>query len=307
MLFPYGEYSVLSDCEDVPIPLKTIVQTPQNSCFPALLPATIGPYRLEKEIGRGGYGVVFTAWDKHLQRLVALKWMLPNIAGDKRNRARFLREARSLAAIQSKYVVPIYRVGEDMGSPYFVMPLLQGYDLDQLLKRVKKLPTRLAIQLARQLLKGLVTAHAIGLIHRDIKPSNIFLERDHENRYCVKLLDFGLARLAANRFSSMSNTMGTLLWMSPEQHMNAKLTDRSDIFSVGLVLFLLLTGKHAFSGECMLDLAWTVVKNDHPKLKTIPAGVSDLLDSMLAKNPESRPSALEAAATLKKLIADITN
>src|SRR5262249_27405902 len=141
-------------------------------------------------LGRGGMGVVYLAEDTHLQRRVALKVMRPALAASAAAGARFLREARAVAALQLDHIVPIYHVGEDSGTPYLALPLLKGETLEQRLQRGSRLPLEEVLRLGREIVDGLAAAHTAGVVHRDVKPANLWLEGPNAR---VKILDFGLA------------------------------------------------------------------------------------------------------------------
>src|SRR5207248_6897379 len=154
----------------------------------------LGQYRILKQLGQGGMGVVFQAEDRQLRRLVALKVMRPDLAAQDQARARFLREARAAAALKHDHIVTIYQVGDDRGVPFLAMEFLAGKSLEEWLRPDRRASIPEAITIAKQIARGLAAAHATGLIHRDIKPANLWLEAP---RGRVKILDFGLARLTA--------------------------------------------------------------------------------------------------------------
>ncbi len=286
---------------------QIITASESNSSVTMVYPDRIGPFRLEAEIGRGGMGIVYRAWDQDLHRWVAIKQMLPHLAADPVSRQRFLREARGMATIeQHPHLIPVYMVGDEGDSPYLVMPYLQGQSLDRRLPPGRRLAVRPAVKIARQSLAGLAAAHSAGLIHRDVKPSNLFLECQSCGRVRrVRVVDLGLARPATDLLSSQSNAMGTPLFMSPEQHQNQPLDDRTDVFSAGLVLFQMLTGRHPFDVSSILTLSYSVVHEPHPAALSlnprVPRLVSQLLDDMLAKIPTARPTAAAAAAALRTM------
>ena len=193
-------------------------------------------------------GAVFAAEDPLLERPIALKVMLPHAATAADSRQRFLDEARAAAALQHDHVVAIYQVGEDRGVPFFAMPLLKGETLESRLKRDRLLPAAEAVRIGREIARGLAAAHEGGLIHRDIKPANIWLEQPAAR---VKILDFGLARPTrrSDNLTQSGTILGTPAYMSPEQAHGQPVDPRSDLFSLGSVLYHLCTGKPPFSGE----------------------------------------------------------
>jgi serine/threonine protein kinase len=198
----------------------------------------VGRYRILRELGRGGMGVVYEAEDTKLLRRVALKVMRPEAAVNRQGRERFLREARAAAALTHDHIVPIHDVGEENGAPFLVMPLLQGETLQARLKRTRwALRVAEALRIAREIAEGLEAAHAARTIHRDVKPANVWLE---EGTGRVKLLDFGLARPAEadGQMTGAGAVLGTPAYMSPEQASGGRHVDaRTDLFSLGTVLY----------------------------------------------------------------------
>ncbi|HVK13781.1 MAG TPA: protein kinase [Gemmataceae bacterium] len=268
----------------------------------------LGPYRVLARIGVGGMGLVFRAEDPQLRRLVALKVMLPQFTADHRARARFLREARAAAAVEHDHIVPIFQVGEDRGVPYLAMPLLKGESLAALLKATGPLPLFHAVRIAREVAEGLAAAHARGLIHRDVKPSNIWLEGDLRR---VRILDFGLARLAAPENTDSSrlldqDVVGTPAYMSPEQGGNEPLDGRSDLFSLGVVLYQMVSGRLPFkTGTAVVTLTSIATDAPLPPIELnpiLPAELNALILKLLAKKPGDRPA---TAADVARRLADL--
>jgi serine/threonine protein kinase len=281
----------------------------------------LGPYRVLEVLGAGGMGLVYRAEDVRLQRLVALKVMRPELAARPGARDRFLREARAMAALEHERIVPIYQADEvAVGSatvPYLAMPLLRGESLAARLRHREPVPLADGLRIGRQVAEGLAAAHAAGLIHRDVKPANIWLElrpRDRETgspSACLdiqaKLLDFGLAR-AADGESGLSATgqlLGTPAYMAPEQAEGRPVDARADLFSLGCVLYELVTGQVPFAGpSTMAILRQLAVHQPLPASQLnprVPAALSDLIDRLLAKDPAGRPS---SARTLADRLAE---
>jgi serine/threonine protein kinase len=268
-------------------------------------------YRVLKVLGEGGMGVVFLAEDTLLGRTVALKTMRPAIAADPRNRQRFLREARAAAKVENDHIVPIYAVGEDHGVPWLAMPFLKGQSLDSLLKRVKVLKPAQAAQLGEQVAKGLVAAHAAGLVHRDVKPANIWVEPEGGGR--ARLLDFGLAcdqnpssDSGQDPLTSTGAVIGTPAFMALEQARGEPIDARADLFSLGCVLYRAVTGRLPFEGQgkvgTLLALATETPPTPHEVNSEVPRPLSALISSLLAKDRSARPSsALAVAAALHVL------
>ncbi len=209
----------------------------------------IGPYQVVGKLGEGGMGVVLKAFDPGLNRFVAIKFLSSLLAQSAVSRLRFQREARAAAAVKHPHVVTIHAVGEHEGLPYFVMEYISGITLADRLRRDGILDVAAILRIGSQAAAGLAAAHSQGLIHRDIKPENILLENGVER---VMLTDFGLARVADERPLTESGMLcGTLRFMSPEQASGVPIDHRSDLFSLGSVLYELSTGVPAFSGSAV--------------------------------------------------------
>jgi serine/threonine protein kinase/Leucine-rich repeat (LRR) protein len=275
----------------------------------------LGPYRVLKVLGHGGMGMVFLAEDPRLKRTVALKVMLPEVAKKETARERFLREARATAAIEHDHIITIYQVDEDRGVPYLAMPLLKGMSLEQYLKRAKetKKPLTLGqiLKLAREIAKGLAAAHERGLIHRDIKPANIWLDATAGGR--VKILDFGLARPTETDSTITQSGMivGTPAYMAPEQAAGQKIDGRADLFSLGVVLYRLCSGRVPWHGETAMATLMAVATEEETPLgqlnPDLPPALTELVAKLLAKKPEGRlksaKAVVEAIVAIEKQLA----
>ena len=273
----------------------------QPSALPAL-GQEFGGYRIVAVLGQGGMGRVYRAFEAELRRDVALKVMMPEAAAKPQARQRFLREARAMAAVQNDYVVPIYAVGEVNGVPFLAMPLLAGESLAARLNRDSLLPPDELRRLGREAAEGLSAAHAKGLIHRDVKPDNIWLEAGTQR---VKLLDFGLARAldAADGLTQERTLLGTPAFMSPEQANGEPLDARTDLFSLGSVLYECATGKRAFAGKTLTATLVAVAEHQPPTAHGVNPSVavelSDLIGWMMQKKAKDRPkSALEVVSAI---------
>jgi serine/threonine protein kinase len=279
----------------------------------------LGGYRVLAELGQGGMGIVFRVEDLQLRRQVALKVMQPILAHGGKARERFLREARAVAKLENDHIVAIHQVGEAGGMPFLVMPLLTGESLEARLRRDKQLPVADVIRLGRQMAEGLAAAHAAGIIHRDIKPPNVWLyqrpaaDGGPAPAATVKLLDFGLARSTAGEsvLSSTGGTVGTPGYMSPEQVEDQPTDHRSDLFSLGAVLYRAATGQPAFRATTMTGLLWAVLRDTPPAPARVrlgvPAALSELIVQLLAKQADKRPaSATEVVRRLRVLEGDFT-
>lgn len=253
-------------------------------------------------IGRGGMGLVLEAFDSRLQRNVALKVLDPELAGDNTARQRFCREARAAASITHENVVAVHQVEHSgvEGLPYLVMQLIAGETLEQRLAGNKKLPIREVVRIGMQAAHGLEAAYAQGLIHRDIKPGNILLESPQDR---VKLTDFGLARAIEDvKLTHTGFVSGTPLYMAPEQAMGEDPDHRSDLFSLGSVLYEMCAGQPPFTGNSALAILKQIADKKHRPLQELNPDVPDWLartiDQLLAKRPEDR---IQSATHLAEL------
>lgn len=252
----------------------------------------LGGFEIKRVVGRGGMGVVLQGYDPHLQRDVAVKVLDPKLADNDVARMRFCREARAAAAVTHDNLVAVHQVDEDSdsGLPYLVMQLVVGESLEQRIKRAGKLAPEEVAKLGQQAAAGLAAAHAGGLIHRDIKPGNILIEQVVDR---VKLTDFGLARGVEDvRLTRTGFVAGTPLYMAPEQAHGEKVDHRSDLFSLGSVLYEAATGKHPFDGKTPLAVLRRVADETQPSLIELdpkfPVWLSDVIDRLLAKDPNQR-------------------
>jgi serine/threonine protein kinase len=269
----------------------------------------LGSYRVLAILGAGGMGVVFRAEDPGLQRLVALKAMLPAVASSGTSKQRFLREARAAAAITDDNIVQIYQVGEDRGVPFLAMQLLEGEPLDRRLKREAMLPVAEVLRIGREVALGLAAAHKRGLIHRDVKPANLWLEGPTRR---VKILDFGLARAAGEQTQLTQSGMilGTPAYMAPEQAKSTTVDHRCDLFSLGCVLYRMCTGELPFKGHDTLSIISALaLDTPTPPLDLnpeVPTALSDLVMQLLAKKPDERPdSSLAVVQALQDIESQI--
>jgi WD40 repeat protein/tRNA A-37 threonylcarbamoyl transferase component Bud32 len=259
-------------------------------------------------------GAVYAAYDTLLHREIALKVMRPELTASPTARERFLREARAAAGVESDYIVPIHQVGEDNGVLFIAMPLLKGETLDDRLKRDGKLSVPTAFKVAREVAEALRAAHDAGLVHRDIKPANLWLEggaadRTHGFRR-VRVLDFGLARPVGDAHLTGNAIVGTPAYMSPEQASGQELDSRTDLFSLGSVLYECLTGQLPFRGANALAvlsaLATTVPPPVDEANPEVPTALGELVSRLLSKDVAARPeSAAAVVANVEDLLADL--
>ena len=254
----------------------------------------LGEYRVLKLLGKGGMGMVFKAEDPQLERAIALKIMLPQIAENETARDRFLREARAAAKLEHDHVIAIYQVGQDRGIPFIAMPFLKGMSLEDWLRRKRPLTMGQILRIGREIARGLQAAHERGLIHRDIKPANLWLDAASDGR--IKILDFGLARPEKEDtgLTRSGQIVGTPTYMSPEQAEGKKIDGRSDLFSLGVVLYRLCTGVLPFRGPNIMAVLMALATQDPPAAATlhpeVPAAFSELIARLMRKKPEDRPA-----------------
>ena len=266
---------------------------------PSIPPGTVlaGKYALGAKLGAGGMGMVFEATDEH-GRAVAVKTLLVGpgaSAAAAETRARFDREIEATARLHHKNVLTLLDHGVDAtGAPYLVMPRMRGEDLGQLLSRVKQLEPSVAVPLVLQACRGVAAGHAAGIIHRDIKPSNLFLEEE-DGLVIVKVSDFGLAKVQDAGIDSLTNSgalMGTPHYMSPEQAQDAKRVDaRTDVYSLGMVLYHALTGSPAFtsSGAFMGFLVGqTAVAPIQQKAPWVTAEIARVVHAAVLRSADAR-------------------
>ncbi len=271
--------------------------------YPWLLPPAapdeigrLGNYRVLRLLGEGGMGLVFLAEDIALSRPVALKVLKPELGGAEGSK-RFLREARTMAAIKHEHLVTVFQAGQDSGVAYFAMELLQGQSLEGRLRHGPRAGVDEILRLGRETAAGLAFLHREGLVHRDIKPANLWLEAPHGR---VKILDLGLARLTRDdaALTQPGMLVGTPAYMSPEQARGEPLDARTDLFSLGCVLYVLCTGARPFAGETTMAVLTALAADDprpaHELNPGIPLGLSDLVGQLLAKRPQDRPPSADA-------------
>ncbi len=255
-----------------------------------------GKYRVDRVLGRGGMGMVVAATHLTLGQPVALKFLHGDHLRDPEIVERFVREARAAAALRSEHVCRVSDVGVlDDGTPYIVMELLVGRDLASLLAAGGPLPVPTACDYLLQACLGLAEAHARSIVHRDLKPANLFLTRRPDGAPLIKVLDFGIAKAPGGALSSLTNpssVLGSPGYMSPEQLRSSRDVDaRSDLWSLGVILFELVTGAPPFTGQSIAELAIRVTLDPTPPLagpRPRPAGFDDVVHRCLAKEPAGR-------------------
>jgi serine/threonine protein kinase len=250
-----------------------------------------GRYRLERPLGHGGMASVYLARDSELGRPVAVKLLAENAAGDDGLRERFVREARLAARLSHPNVVSVFDAGEDEGRPYIVMEHVEGETLSEVIGRRGRLPHEEARALALQAAHGMAHAHAAGLVHRDIKPQNLLLRKDGT----LKIADFGIARAAEGTALTQAGTvLGTAAYLAPEQAVGEEVTPASDVYSLGAVLYELLTGRPPLQVESLDDLAKRkAIPPVREVAPDVPRDLEDVVMRCLARIPDYRPRQLE--------------
>lgn len=245
-----------------------------------------GRYLLEERIASGGMGTVFKALDQRLGRTVAFKVLKPELAHDDRSVERFRREARAVAALAHPNIANVYDYGEDRGSHFIVMELAPGKDLARVLEAEAPLSPERTARIAAQIAAALGHAHSAGVVHRDVKPANVIVSDDHT----VKVTDFGIARAAGDSNLTATGTLlGTATYLSPEQAQGVPLDARSDIYSLGIVMYEMLTGEVPFPGESAINVAMRHLSEDVPAPSETAEGVPAWLDAVVVKATRRDP------------------
>jgi non-specific serine/threonine protein kinase len=254
-----------------------------------MLGETISHYRIIEKLGEGGMGVVYRAVDTKLDREVAIKFLPPHLSTDTEATRRFIHEAKAASAIDHSHIGTIHEIDEtDNGVTFIVMALYDGETLRERMDR-GEISVEKALDITSQIASGLAKAHQKDIVHRDIKPSNIIITSDGE----VKIIDFGLAKLAGmTRLTREASTLGTAAYMSPEQAKGEEVDHRSDIFSLGVILYEMLTGESPFKGEHEAAILYGIVHEKHlplpDEIVQADPGIKQVVDKALAKNPTER-------------------
>ncbi|MCA0374083.1 MAG: serine/threonine protein kinase [Gemmatimonadetes bacterium] len=253
---------------------------PDDPTTALLLRAVAGEFRLVREIGRGGMGVVYHAIDERLERAVAIKTLPPHLAADAAVRQRFLREARTAGALSHPNIVHIHSAAERDGAVYFVMALIEGESLAERLAREGRMAVADLLPIVRQLASALDYAHGLGVVHRDVKAENVLL--DAHGRALVT--DFGIARVTeAQPLTATGTVLGTVHYMSPEQVAGEPLDGRSDLYAMGVLMFLALTGRFPFERTTASAVLVAHVNATPPRVRDYAPEVSSHLDDLVAK------------------------
>lgn len=279
-----------------------ILPTPR---LPASAPATIGRYRIDSLLGEGAMAHVYLAHDSRIDRRLAIKVLKPALHDEGDVVRRFLAESRAAGMLSHPNIVTIHDIGEADGTPYIAMEFLDGEPLDLMLERQGRLTAERALALGAQIASALALAHQHNVVHRDVKPSNIII---CDKGSTAKLVDFGIARVddiddeaageAAVRRTQFGQVMGTPRYMSPEQAMGLPLDARSDLFSLGSILYEMVTGKPAFPGTSIATLAIQIAQQRHDPValhvRDCPTGLAFIIDKLLTKKPGERFASADA-------------
>ena len=265
-----------------------------------------GRYRLIELLGQGGMATVYRARDSQLERDVAVKLLRPEYGRDPDFFARFRQEAQSAASLNHPSVVAVYDYGTDEAGPYIVMELVDGEDLASIIRRSGPLPPRQAARLAAEIGRAIAAAHDNGLIHRDIKPGNVLVTREGR----AKVTDFGIARaLAEAQFTLPGTTIGSVHYFSPEQARGEPAGPESDIYSLGIVLYELITGRRPWEGDSAASIATARLTGPVPSPSAVRSGIPPVLEAIdrkaLAQRPEDRfANAMAMVEALERFIAE---
>ena len=263
-----------------------------------------GRYELEELVGSGGMSSVYRAYDRQLERRVALKILHERLGADDEHVSRFRHEARAVARLSHPNVVTVIDRGSDGGRQFIVFEYVDGENLRQLLDRTGRLPVRRALEIAIAVADALAYAHERGVVHRDVKPQNVLIGRDGE----LKVTDFGIARsLDAESGLTLTGTvLGTSSYLSPEQASGKRVTESADVYSLGVVLYELLAGEVPFPGGNQVVVALKHVNEEAPPLRNVPPRVAAAVARALEKEPERRfPSMADFADELRACLAGL--
>ncbi|MEW5875551.1 MAG: protein kinase [Candidatus Zixiibacteriota bacterium] len=260
---------------------------------------TIGRYRILEKVGEGGMGVVYKAEDTTLKRAVALKFLPVHALDDEEQQARLVREAQAAAALDHININTVYEIAESDGMTYMAMAYVEGESLKQRMKRAP-IPVPEALGIIIQVAAGLTRAHAQGVVHRDVKPANVLVTPDG----IVKIVDFGLAKLAgATGLTKTDSTIGTAAYMSPEQARSEVVDHRTDIWSVGVILYEMITGRLPFTGEHEAVVIYSILSEDYKPLGEVRTDVPEGIDRIIAKSL-AKP-VLERYATMGEMLQEL--
>ena len=260
---------------------------------PGAMPEKIGRYEIVRELGRGAMGIVYEGLDPVLGRRVAIKTARRDVMEASgmadEMMERFLREARAAGNLNHPNIITIHDAGEEAGLAYMAMEYLEGGDLSDVLRKKRRLSVEEVVDIGVALCEALAEAHRAGIVHRDIKPANILTPPKSEGGFGIKLADFGIAHMADSQLTQEGQLIGTPHYMSPEQFAGQHIDGRSDLFSVGAILYEMLTGEKPFGGEALSTVMHQVMKSDPIPPKDLNLYVSDALNQVILKAMAKRP------------------
>ncbi|HEX2310354.1 MAG TPA: serine/threonine-protein kinase, partial [Vicinamibacterales bacterium] len=250
--------------------------------------STIGRYQIVERLGQGGMGVVYRAYDPQIERTVAIKVISAQLVDQPEHRERFFREARAAGRLTHRNIITIFDLGEDQGQPYIAMEYVEGQPLDVRLRTGEPLTLSQKLAIITEISDALAFAHGAGIVHRDMKPGNVMLTRSGG----VRILDFGLARLVTSELTRSNMVVGTMNYMAPEQIRAEPVDHRSDIFSAGVLLYELLSGRKAFEADSFAATMYRVLQERPTPLTTIapevPTALVAIVDRAIEKDRDRR-------------------
>jgi serine/threonine-protein kinase len=272
-------------------------------------PEQVGRYQVSERIGRGGMASVYKAFDPSIDRVIAIKFLHSDFCSNEDYRSRFLRESRAAGKLSHPNIVTVYDVGEIDGRPFIAMELVEGEPINEIIARAGPLSIRDTLETGLQLALALDYAHGKGLVHRDIKPANVMRLKDGQT---VKVMDFGIAHFSSDDFQEtrVGDVLGTPQYMSPEQTQGTKVDGRSDLFSTGVMLFCMLTGRAPFQGDSLIALGMKIVYEAPPPLDTLrpdtPVALQRIVERCLEKQAEGRfQTGGELALALRQVLREM--
>ncbi|MDH5217147.1 MAG: serine/threonine protein kinase [Gammaproteobacteria bacterium] len=271
----------------------------------------IGRYNVINILGQGNMATVYKAHDPHIDRTLAIKVLRPERCVDAEYRSRFLRESKAVGTLNHPNIVTIYDVGEVDNTPYIAMELLEGTPLDVFIKQKKRLDIKSIVILGIQISDALQFAHSRNIVHRDVKPSNIIISSDEKT---AKLTDFGIARVEEidmTQHTQIGNILGTPQYMSPEQVLGERVDARSDLFSLGTILYQLISDQKPFPGTNLASLLFQIATESPIPIgnlvNDIPASLKEVVDTLLKKDLNERyQTGEDVSVALKRVLADLT-
>lgn len=257
-------------------------------------------YKIVRQLGDGGMAYVFAAERLHIGDLAAIKLLHPELAQDPLKKRRFQLEAYTTAAVKHPNVISIFDYDEtDSGQPYLVLELLNGVTLSTYIKRGRVLPVARVVEIVTPICAALNLAHQKGILHRDLKPSNIVLHRLEDSTEVVKLIDFGIVKMLNDDSSPLTQqgfVVGTPEYLSPERYMGQTLDARSDIYSMGVLVYRLLAGRVPFNGQTATEILQKHIKQAIPPLRLINSAVSEEVESVVLKALSKKPADRQTTA-----------